>query len=121
MLSIGRVGAAGAGEYYLEKQAGCDLDYYTGEGEARGRWLGAGAAAVGLAGPLDEAGERALRALLSGCGADGGRLVGPVLRSDPRGPARRPAADPRAQLGRGRSGRGGPGRRPVAGPAARRG
>jgi conjugative relaxase-like TrwC/TraI family protein len=85
MLSIGRVGAAGAGEYYLDRQAGCELDYYTGEGEARGRWLGDGAAALGLDGPLDEAGELALRALLSGCGADGQRLVGPVLRGDPRG------------------------------------
>src|SRR5205823_2124936 len=79
------ISAGDAASYYLEKQAGCDLDYYTGEGEARGRWLGDGADALGLTGTLDEAGEQVLRALLSGCGGDGIRLVGPVLRGDPRG------------------------------------
>lgn len=85
MISIGRVSAGDAGSYYLDRQAGCELDYYTGEGEQRGRWLGDGAAALGLTGRLDEAGEQLLRALLSGCGADGTRLVKPLLRADPRG------------------------------------
>jgi conjugative relaxase-like TrwC/TraI family protein len=84
VISIGRISAGDAAGYYLEKQAGCDLDYYTGEGEARGRWLGDGARLLGLDGPLDEAGEQALRALLSGCGVNGDRLVGQVLRADPR-------------------------------------
>jgi conjugative relaxase-like TrwC/TraI family protein len=86
VISIGRIGSgAGAADYYLEKQAGCELDYYTGDGEEVGRWLGDGAAALGLTGRLDDAGEQMLRALLSGCGPDGQPLVRPVLRADPRG------------------------------------
>ncbi|HWA67782.1 MAG TPA: MobF family relaxase, partial [Mycobacteriales bacterium] len=46
--------------------------------------LGDGARAAGLTGALDDAGERALRALLNGCGAGGDQLVAPVLRADPR-------------------------------------
>jgi conjugative relaxase-like TrwC/TraI family protein len=84
VISIGRISAGDAAGYYLEKQAGCDLDYYTGEGESRGRWLGDGARALGLDGPLDEVGEHVLRALLSGFGPAGDSLVGPVLRADPR-------------------------------------
>jgi conjugative relaxase-like TrwC/TraI family protein len=84
MISIGRIGAADAARYYLDRQAGCDLDYYTGAGEPRGRWLGGGAAAAGLTGELTKSGESALRAMLSGCGVGGDRLVGPVLRADPR-------------------------------------
>jgi conjugative relaxase-like TrwC/TraI family protein len=91
VISIGRVGAATAGRYYLDRQAGCELDYYTGAGEPTGRWLGNGAHAAGLTGGLDESGEHALRALLNGCGADGDPLVAPVLRADPR---RRLPAEP---------------------------
>ncbi len=91
MISIGRISAADAAAYYLDRQAGCELDYYTGAGESRGRWLGDGAAALGLNGRLDESGEQALRALLTGCAADGDRLVGQVLRADPRS---RLAAEP---------------------------
>lgn len=86
MISIGRLRAgAAAADYYLTKQAGCDLDYYTGAGESHGRWLGDGARALGLDGTLVDAGEALLRGLLSGCGPDGQRLVAPVLRADPRG------------------------------------
>lgn len=84
VISIGRVSAVDAARYYLDRQAGCALDYYTGAGEPVGRWRGDGAAALGLTGPLDEAGENALRGLLSGCGLDGERLTRPVLRADPR-------------------------------------
>ena len=86
MISIGRLApGGGAADYYLDKQAGCDLDYYTGAGEANGRWLGDGARPLGLAGRLDAAGEQALRGLLAGCGGDGQPLVKPVVRADPRG------------------------------------
>ncbi|HET7407523.1 MAG TPA: MobF family relaxase [Mycobacteriales bacterium] len=86
MISISRLGSGStAADYYLEKQAGCELDYYTGVGEAAGRWLGDGARALGLDGALNAAGEQMLRGLLSGCGGDGRPLVKPVLRADPRG------------------------------------
>jgi conjugative relaxase-like TrwC/TraI family protein len=85
MISIGLLGAGGAaGEYYLRRQAGCELDYYTGRGERAGRWIGAGATALGLAGELDVAGETRLRQLLASAGPDGAALVPPVWRSDPR-------------------------------------
>ena len=91
VLSIGKLGSGGqAVDYYLKRQAGCDLDYYTGDGERAGAWCGSGSSALGLAGELDAAGERALRALLAGESPSGERLVGPVLRSDPR--SRVPAA-----------------------------
>ena len=39
MISIGLLGAGGAAaEYYLHRQAGCQLDYYTGRGELAGLW-----------------------------------------------------------------------------------
>jgi conjugative relaxase-like TrwC/TraI family protein len=91
VISIGRVGAADAASYYLDRQAGCELDYYTGLGEPRGRWLGDGAAALGLSGQLTGSGEELLKALLAGCGLDGEQLVAPVLRADPR---RRMPAEP---------------------------
>jgi conjugative relaxase-like TrwC/TraI family protein len=91
VISIGRVGAADAATYYLDRQAGCELDYYTGAGEPHGRWLGDGAAALGLSGELTSADEDLLKALLAGCGPDGERLVAPVLRADPH---RRLPAEP---------------------------
>jgi conjugative relaxase-like TrwC/TraI family protein len=85
VLSIGKLGAgASAADYYLRRQAGCDVDYYTGDGERAGVWCGSGARALGLEGPLTEQGERTLRALLAGETADGQRLVAPVMRADPR-------------------------------------
>jgi conjugative relaxase-like TrwC/TraI family protein len=91
VISIGRVGAAEAASYYLDRQAGCELDYYTGSGEPRGRWLGDGAIALDLAGQLTDSSEELLKTLLSGCGPDGQQLVAPVLRADPR---RRLPAEP---------------------------
>src|SRR3954454_1386590 len=85
MLSIGKLATgAAAAAYYLER-VGCPLEYYTGEKEAAGRWIGNGAGALGLAGALDTpAQEDVLRGLLAGTGPDGDVLVKPVLRADPR-------------------------------------
>lgn len=91
MLSIGLIGhAQGAADYYVARQAGCALDYYTGVGERRGTWTGPGAASLGLNGELDLDSETVLRGLLAGLGPDRERLVAAVHRSDPRG--RVPAA-----------------------------
>jgi len=84
VLSIGKLGAGRAGaDYYLRRQAGCELEYYTGAGERAGVWCGAGAAALGLAGELDPAGELVLRELLAGRSPTGEALVRPVPRADP--------------------------------------
>lgn len=91
MLSIGLIGhGAGAADYYVARQAGCPLDYYTGVGERRGSWIGHASTALALSGELDLTGEAVLRDLLAGVGPDGERLVADLLRSDPR--ARVPAA-----------------------------
>ncbi len=90
VVSVAMLGAGSdpAG-YYLARQANCPADYYLGA-EPAGRWLGAGAAAAGLSGPLDPAGADRLRALLAGRWADGLTLVPELSRADPRGrlPAR---------------------------------
>ena len=54
MLNIGKL-AAGQQRYYLDL-ARVD-DYYTGHGEAPGRWFGALAPDLGLEGVVDAAGE----------------------------------------------------------------
>jgi conjugative relaxase-like TrwC/TraI family protein len=53
LLSIGKL-VAGQERYYYERQVaqGRD-DYYAGSGEAAGRWMGTGAATLGLAGEVD--------------------------------------------------------------------
>ena len=63
VLSIGKLAAGpDAGRYYVEQVAQGREDYYSGEGEAPGAWAGSGAAALGLAGEVDEGGlERLLR------------------------------------------------------------
>lgn len=53
MLNIGLM-AADQQTYYLSIASGVE-DYYTGRGEAPGRWLGTGAELLGLAGMVDEA------------------------------------------------------------------
>jgi hypothetical protein len=84
VVSIGRLGSSPAtADYYLNRQAGCEADYYTGPTQRRGRWLGDGARAVGLTGPLDAAGEDALRAMLDGRHPNGEKLLSPVLRLHP--------------------------------------
>ena len=52
MLSIGKLGA-GQERYYLDKVAEGAEDYYSGEGEAEGRWLGDAARELGLAGRVE--------------------------------------------------------------------
>ena len=49
MLSIGKLGA-GQHSYYLDKVAEGAEDYYSGEGEAEGYWLGSAADDLGLDG-----------------------------------------------------------------------
>ena len=64
MLSIGKLAAGPtAGHYYVEQVAQGREDYYAGEGEAPGAWLGAGARALGLGGEVAEGG---IEHLLSG-------------------------------------------------------
>ena len=46
----------GAGRYYVDRVAHGREDYYAGEGEAPGTWLGGGAAALALAGEVSEEG-----------------------------------------------------------------
>jgi conjugative relaxase-like TrwC/TraI family protein len=52
MLSIGKMGG-GQERYYLEKVAEGAEDYYSGEGEAEGYWLGDAAEDLGLQGKVD--------------------------------------------------------------------
>ena len=85
MLSIGLVASASAAAtYFLGNALGCQADYYLHPGGHSGRWIGSGAAALGLRGGLDAAGEWAFRLLLDGRDPHGERLVEPVLRADPR-------------------------------------
>jgi conjugative relaxase-like TrwC/TraI family protein len=54
VLSIGKVGMSRAQQLYYEEQVAKGReDYYAGNGEAPGRWVGAGARELGLSGELD--------------------------------------------------------------------
>ena len=77
VLSVGKLGA-GQQSYYLEAVARGVEDYYGGRGEAAGRWVGAGAETLALAGVVD---GKALRAVLEGRDPDTGVPLGRV-RSD---------------------------------------
>jgi conjugative relaxase-like TrwC/TraI family protein len=71
MLSIGKLGT-GQERYYLEKVAEGAEDYYSGEGEVAGQWVGDLAAELGLSG---EVGADQLTAMLTGRNpASGGPL-----------------------------------------------
>src|SRR5437764_7608285 len=73
MLTIGKLGA-GQERYYLDKVAQGAEDYYSGEGEAKGRWMGNAADELGLQG---EIGEDQLTAMLTGRNpVDGSPLLG---------------------------------------------
>lgn len=86
MISIKALSGNKAADYYLERDAGCEADYYLDPQEAAGRWMGGGARALGLVGPLDEAGELAFRRLLAGADpTTDQRLTKPVMRADPAG------------------------------------
>jgi conjugative relaxase-like TrwC/TraI family protein len=52
MLSIGKLGK-GQERYYLEKVAEGAEDYYSGEGEEPGQWMGDAAAELGLSGEIE--------------------------------------------------------------------
>lgn len=52
MLSIGKLGG-GQERYYLDKVAEGAEDYYSGEGEAQGQWLGDGADNLALCGEVE--------------------------------------------------------------------
>jgi Ti-type conjugative transfer relaxase TraA len=75
MLSIGKLGH-GSEEYYLD-QVATPEDYYLGAGEAPGRWLGSGAATLGLSG---EVSREDLSAVLGARSPiDGSSLTGRVV------------------------------------------
>ena len=66
MLSIGKIAAGPrAARYYTEQVAQGRDDYYSGEGEEPGTWVGSGASALGLTGEVDD--ER-FAGLLAGAG-----------------------------------------------------
>src|SRR3954451_11723066 len=57
MLSIGKLAAGPTpGRYYVEQVAQGREDYYAGEGEAPGGWVGSGAASLALRGEVTEGG-----------------------------------------------------------------
>ena len=89
MLSVQPLaGGGGAAAYYLQREAGCErqhllerdaIGYYVNEHNPPGRWLGRGAAALGLTGPLTPDGAAVLRELLDGR-LGGEQLARPVWR-----------------------------------------
>lgn len=55
MLSIGKIAAGPrAARYYTDQVARGREDYYTGEGEEPGNWLGAGAGTLGWTGEVPD-------------------------------------------------------------------
>src|SRR3954467_163466 len=55
MLTIGRLRAGPeAGRYYEQAVASGREDYYAGEGERPGRWVGSGSLGLGLTGEVHE-------------------------------------------------------------------
>jgi conjugative relaxase-like TrwC/TraI family protein len=81
MLSIGKLGA-GQERYYTEKVAEGAEDYYSGEGEAEGYWLGDAAAELGLEGSVD---PEQLTAMLTGRNPATGEPLG-LRQVSGRGP-----------------------------------
>src|SRR5262245_405160 len=81
MMSIGKlVAGPGAGRYYIDQVAQGREDYYAGEGEAAGLWMGTGAALLGLS---SEVGEEELAQLLEGRDPSSGLLLRPLRSSSP--------------------------------------
>ena len=81
MLTIGKLGA-GQERYYLQKVAEGAEDYYSGEGEAQGYWLGDAAEDLGLQGQVK---ADQLTAMLTGRNPLDGEPLG--MRAVPgRGP-----------------------------------
>lgn len=72
MVSIGKVGGGpGAERYYTDTVARGQEDYYSGQGEAEGEWVGAGTTQLGLNGRVD---ADDFSSLLRGTGPSGDRL-----------------------------------------------
>jgi len=72
MLSIGKLGT-GQEMYYLEKVAEGAEDYYSGEGEVAGQWMGDAAAELGLSGEVE---ADQLTAMLTGNNPADGQPLG---------------------------------------------
>lgn len=94
MLNVSPFGVeAAVVDYYLARAAGCRheghdpkqdvIDYYAGRREAGGEWVGAGAARLGMVGPVEARQFREL--LLEGRTPDGVQRVGPQLRRNEAG------------------------------------
>jgi conjugative relaxase-like TrwC/TraI family protein len=81
MLSIGKLGK-GQESYYLEKVAEGAEDYYSGEGEEAGQWLGDAARELGLSGEVD---PDQLVAMLTGMNPATGEPLG-LLAVSGKGP-----------------------------------
>lgn len=99
MLNIGRLGA-GAADYYLGEVAASPEQYYTGSGEAAGRWLGSLAPALGLHGDV---GATDLRTVLAGRHPITGEQLVVRPGSTPTGPPqnqRLPLQDDRYDIAR---------------------
>jgi conjugative relaxase-like TrwC/TraI family protein len=79
VLSIGKLGV-GQASYYLSSVASGVEDYYTGSGEAAGRWVGFGCDALGLSG---EVVAEDLHAVLSGLDPRSGAMLGSQPRRVP--------------------------------------
>jgi conjugative relaxase-like TrwC/TraI family protein len=80
MLTIGKLGGGpGVGRYYIDQVAQGREDYYAGEGEAAGVWMGTGAASLGLSG---EVGEHELVRLLEGRGPTTGEILRELRSAD---------------------------------------
>jgi conjugative relaxase-like TrwC/TraI family protein len=86
VISVQPLSGSAAAEYYLDRDAGCEADYYLDRAEDAGQWIGRGAAALGLEGQLDAEGEKAFRELLGGRHpATGDVIARPVWRAHPAG------------------------------------
>ncbi|MDQ4130173.1 MAG: DUF2791 family P-loop domain-containing protein, partial [Actinomycetota bacterium] len=79
MLNIGKL-RGDAADYYLANLATSVEEYYTGKGEAPGRWLGRGAEALQLSGVVD---PPVLRRVLNGRHSDSGEALLPHPRRVP--------------------------------------
>ena len=96
MLNIGRLDP-GAAEYYVGEMATSAEDYYTGSGEAVGRWVGSLRADLGLEGEVD---PEHFRNLLAGRHPHTGEVLLAAKGSRQRAQSRNPTTDrsPMAEL-----------------------
>ncbi len=95
MLNIGKLGP-GAAEYYIGEVATAAEDYYTGRGEAKGRWVGSLRETLGLSGEVD---PEDLRRVLNGEHPQSGERLVSAQGSAGRAAARRSEPVPRDHRG----------------------